>query len=629
MKAVLNRLRRTSGVRRFLSRGLTVEGFFQRLNTLSVQYVVLRWYETLPHVEPGEDIDLLVEDADLPKLVPLLQGQGTSQPFDLYGVSGGAGTNFRGVPYYPPKLGQSMLQGAVLWKGTYRVPNPLDAFLSMAYHAVYHKGGASGLPFSAGQSVNNCGRSDHDYAAVLAQKAALAGVELDAGEISLDYLDEILASHGWRPQADTLEKLGLENRWITAYLARTVEAIPPQLEGLACFLVRERGVEQVGAIRKQLSFDGFDILAEGSLSEPAAQAIFAEARGGVWGRGPWPVSGGPPAYFIMAYDALPVAPTDEERIQHPGMTNRRLIDAKIVVRDIGNRNKPPAEHCNIMHSSDNGRQALHYLRLIDAGLESQVRAEAERINREHQPPFEVVSDLGGNARRARVCLVKHNGRHEVAKFFRPGRERFLDREVEAREIGAPLAEVSQILEAGRSHIVIKRYSSAEGLNWFVIPGKFDGFLRPVHIKAIRKVLLHFRHQGYECIDLKPGNFFLDPAAGIKVIDFEFTQKTSAGHDNLVGCLAWYPPGEGLDVELPAGAAGVDPYSAYWQRQTGVPRRFCVHDVPVWLMTLAQAVSFARYSFFGVARRVGRRLLHWLRHNELKIFVMSFVRRLVN
>jgi hypothetical protein len=522
-----------------------------------------------------------------------------------------------------------MLEGAVLWKGTYRVPNPLDAFLSMTYHAVYHKGGASGLPFSAGQAAQIGSHSDHDYAAVLARKAALAGLELDAGEISLDYLDEILASRGWRPQADTLEKLGLENDWISAYLRRTVEPIPPRLEGLACFLVRERGVDQVAAIRQQLLFDGFDILAEGPLSGAAAEAILTEARGGVWERGPWPVSGGAPAYFIMAYDALPVAPTDKERVQHPGLANRRLIDAKIEIRNIGNRDKPPAEQCNIIHSSDNGRQALHYLRVIDPGLEKEVRAEAERIYREHEPPFEVISDLGGNARRAKVCLVKHDGRDEVGKFFRPGRERFLDREIKARAIGAPLAEVSEILEAGRNHIVIKRYSSAEGLYWFVIPGKFDGFLRPVHIKAIRKVLLHFRRQGYECIDLKPGNFFLDPAAGIKVIDFEFTQKTSPGHGTLVGCLAWYPPGEDFDGELPAGAAGVDPYSAYWRRETGVPRRFCVHDVPVWLMTLAQSVSFVRYSFFGVVRRVGRKSLHWFRRNRFKVFVMSLVRRLVN
>ena len=39
---------------------LGVAGFFRKLKNLNVNYAVLRWFETLPEIEKGEDIDLLV-----------------------------------------------------------------------------------------------------------------------------------------------------------------------------------------------------------------------------------------------------------------------------------------------------------------------------------------------------------------------------------------------------------------------------------------------------------------------------------------------------------------------------------------------------------------------------------------
>ena len=70
MREVLRR--RRDKPRRHLRHGLPVDEFFDQLNRLGVRYAVLRWFDTLPAVEPGEDIDVLVADEDVHLLRPFL-----------------------------------------------------------------------------------------------------------------------------------------------------------------------------------------------------------------------------------------------------------------------------------------------------------------------------------------------------------------------------------------------------------------------------------------------------------------------------------------------------------------------------------------------------------------------------
>ncbi len=48
--------------RRHLPSSLGIQGFFEQLERLEVNYSVLRWFDRLPNIDPGEDIDLLVAD---------------------------------------------------------------------------------------------------------------------------------------------------------------------------------------------------------------------------------------------------------------------------------------------------------------------------------------------------------------------------------------------------------------------------------------------------------------------------------------------------------------------------------------------------------------------------------------
>jgi hypothetical protein len=196
--AVRRVLRRPpSNARRYLRQGISVDEFLGRLTGAGVRYVVLRWFETLPVVRTDNDIDVLVADEDLPIVESMLTPYRPStltQKVDLYSVSGRGRTHFGGVPYFPEGLATRLLNQAVtLHNGRYKVPSPRDHLDSLAFHAVHHKGEASGLPnVAAAADTAHAGR----IGATLERLSRELSVDLD---LSLDSLDRYLDEAGLSP----------------------------------------------------------------------------------------------------------------------------------------------------------------------------------------------------------------------------------------------------------------------------------------------------------------------------------------------------------------------------------------------------------------------------------------------
>lgn len=201
-----------SSARRYLPEGVTVDDFLRSLTGASVKYAVLRWFDTLPLVEPGNDIDILVADEDLPGVEALLTPYRpfpAAQKVDLYSAGGLPRTTFGGAPYFPEPLARGLLDRAVLLHGAYRVPAPSDHLDSLAFHAVYHKGAASGLPPKTPGPAPS-GR----IAVTLERLARESEIRLP---LSLDGLERYLASRGLRPSdEDTAERLAAERRRLYA-----------------------------------------------------------------------------------------------------------------------------------------------------------------------------------------------------------------------------------------------------------------------------------------------------------------------------------------------------------------------------------------------------------------------------
>ncbi|MCL5777886.1 hypothetical protein M1105_12930 [Limibaculum sp. FT325] len=594
-----------------------------------MNYVVLRWYEKLPEIDPGEDIDILIADNDLPNVVSLLEGRRSKhQPVDLYSETGLDGTTFKDIPYYTPRIAKDILDRSVRWNGLCRVPNPRDAFLSLAYHVVYHKGLASNVPIKRGAQRTSYEYKDHDYVTILADKAAIAGISLKPAEINLEYLHDFLGKVDWRPPIDTLTKLAPHNAWLKAIISEEEDKLAEHLTGLACFIVRDRGVYLLPRIRETLEKYGYDILWEAPLSNADAKVVQSHVCGGVWSRGSWPVNGGEPAHLIMAYDVFPISPHDGDMAKHPGLNNRRLLEAKEGLRSLYNHDRLPKELCNIVQSSDNGTQALQYLRLIAPQLEETLNKKVYQIHQRHQSPFPILSEFGGLSRRAKVYLIKYGDQTAVLKMFRTGRERFMEREIAAREIGKPLMNMSEILEIGENYLVLKRYRSSDRLSWMRVPGiNRRGYIRPIYLKEIRKILLHFCKSGYDWIDFRPDDLILDKKEGLKALDFEFIQISSEESNNLNKCLALFPPSDDFKGELPIdfSLSVFYPYESLLRPRTGVPVELFLRDTSVWHLTLAQTVSLVRKTVpWTIAR-----LRTWFRASRLRSRLWNIAHRIAD
>ena len=370
------------GARRYIPHSLGVEGFFHALTELDARYAVLRWFDDLPHVAPGEDIDLLVDDQHLPQVRELLDSGPGVQPVDLYSTSGLPGADYRSLPYFPPYLATAILDRAVDHRGLCRVPSPLDHFRSMAFHALYHKGFSARIP-SRWQRLPQFGRPEHDYPSILHQMAQ--GLDLDV-PMTMEGLDAWLDAEAWRPPHDMLLRLAKKNRWLASQLGDSADG--PFDDQIAVFLLRREGLNRGGIDRvvALLLREGFQLLTTYAFAPDQVDSLARTLRGGNWGVGPWPISGGPPVAAIVMFDPAPLKLSRRQRRKHPLVASQRFL-CKQRIRDQLNQGYPASEHCNTIHSSDNGREAYDYLRVVMPDRLEEIVAMAAQLREQqrHSP----------------------------------------------------------------------------------------------------------------------------------------------------------------------------------------------------------------------------------------------------
>ncbi|MEW6072090.1 MAG: hypothetical protein AB1726_05760 [Planctomycetota bacterium] len=352
-------------------------GFLAGLKERAVRYSALRWFEALPDLPPGADLDLLVADEDLARLREALGGRPGTIPLDVYTAHGSGGHEWRGASYYPPALAHRILAASRENARGVRVPAPEHAFLSLAFHAVYHKGPASGLPAAA---PGGRPRPDprHDYRAALGEMARALGW---APSLTMEGLDDFLGAQGWRPPRDTLRKWSRVNPWLRRrYFAARA---PDEPAGLAAFVLRRAAVELdlVGELVGLIRAHGFTVLDLKRLAAEEVERVAQGTRGGNWAPGGgFTAAGGPPAVLVVAHDPRPARLTRRYRRRYPDMDNGRLV-CKRAIRDEINRRFPASRRANLLHVSDNASEAWEYIRLACPEREEAIRARIAAFSR--------------------------------------------------------------------------------------------------------------------------------------------------------------------------------------------------------------------------------------------------------
>ena len=200
-------------VQRYIDPTLDIEDLFSLLNKRGIRYTILRWFEDLPNLKKGDGIDMLVHDDDLAKIKDLFVVLPTGTPCDIYSVSPLPGSSYRkDVAYYPSHLAQEILDTSVTYKDIYRIPDPKHYFLSLAYHAVYHKAEQSGLPCSKDRPVTTS-IGNRSYRESLLTLGESLGVKVIP---DLQSLHELLTGCGWTPRLDVLRRIAIGSGWLTS-----------------------------------------------------------------------------------------------------------------------------------------------------------------------------------------------------------------------------------------------------------------------------------------------------------------------------------------------------------------------------------------------------------------------------
>lgn len=586
--------------RRYISKSIGVEGFFERLNANNVSYACLRWHEHLPEVKAGEDIDMLVADESLDFVESVLTGTKRSGiPVDLYTVGGLPTTNYCTVAYFVPELASAALRTPTSYKEKFKIPDPVSYFYTMCYHVVYHKGLRSGLPESLGGAF--AGGADHDYASAIARLAKEAG--LPVPEMSLTHLESVLFEAGWRPPTDTLRKYSKRNEWLRSVIADRSRIDDSDLDGLAVFIVRERANVLAAEIGELLRSHGLEPIAIETISDGSVDRVASRLRGGNWNRGPWPLSGGKPATVIVAYDCFPkMVASPENPLEQ---CNAAVQSVKERVRRELRRRHPETAKYNAIHSSDCPKDALEYMEIIDPELGTRCRQTAKEIAETSRHPFNVLARLDSFGRRAKVERIAYGAGTAICKTFRPGAERFLQRELRARAMFQNFDLIVPALASGSNYLLMPDVAGGSRPPRSLRPfGSRDALLPVSALMACRNLISKFRKEGYELIDFAPQNLILDEKGEPRFIDFEFLQKGPVATESLVGNYAWRPPAD-FSGDYPFTVRKRDPYAMRWFGRTGVPRAIYVRVQHPGTLRVFQLGGMAFISARNALNSLGR------------------------
>jgi len=535
-------------------------GLAERLKETGLRYAVLRWFESLPEIAPGEDLDVLVADDDVDALRALLESEPGVQPVDLYSASGLDHSDFQGAAYYPPSLATGLLDRAVVHASGFLTPAPGDHLRSLAYHAVYHKGPGSGFPSELlGRTEKD---PEHDYPAELARLTAQLGAPVLR---TLEDVDAYLASEGWRPPLDALRRFAPSNPWIEAAVGTTSVARAEDSE-LTVFLVRERTLATLttAAVLEELEHVGFDVVDVVELDDEARARTARSLRGGNWGQGPFPVSGGDPVVVVAALHHDPDPPQPDLLSRYPHLTNAEVAVAKQRVRRAVEARTDAAGAFNPIHSSDNEQEAWEYLEIAVPEAAARIRADVDERREELRTEVPVLRTLS-RGRRARVEVVAGPDGPAVRKTFARGFLRFMEREVWAmRELSGVVDAVPPVLDTGS--------------NWFTCPF-YDDVLGPLDtprgprlvplgvLREMVAVLRRFHELGYDLVDAKPQNFVVDRALGLRVVDFEFMHRYDGDPPPLDRSASFVDVPPGSTPDRPVGDMS---YEKRWLPYTGMP-----------------------------------------------------------
>ena len=330
--------------------------FFTHMDDAGYAYVVMRNFRSFAHSYPAngskKDIDVILEDAAVEHVLQRYQNISKRKgvKFDIHSVSDRKETNFRNHLYFPPALGEKMLQRRIKRCDRFYVPCPEDHFYSLLYHVAYHKAETSGFDFQ-----DPSGGINSKYFQELQETSEQIDIQTvytlkDAHRLLLDQnycIDkQILITY--------LQKEHERGRK-SYFFSWLCNHLPGEMN---LFVIRNTAVthnkhiEIIYLLKKY-----YKILNLKAVPWDIRRKMAKHMRGGKWRRG------GKPFIVVVVFDHEPQATSHEDREVHPFVFNSKQF-FKRAYRENFTQSTTAGAKENPLHSTDNEAEAIAHLPLF-------------------------------------------------------------------------------------------------------------------------------------------------------------------------------------------------------------------------------------------------------------------------
>lgn len=500
-----------AGSRRYINPEVGVENFFYELNKRGVNYVVLRWFENLPKIDEGEDIDMFIDDYDISLISDLFVSYPRIYKVDLYSQTK---LTWNNLPYYTSEIGNRLLSEKVFYNDLFWAPNKEIYIISLAYHAVYHKKNILYNESTLGVIV------DHSYTEKLLflskNTTFLHNTENVTNEIIHTELGDLA------PNVSLLRKYNLITRSVNSLIKSDTDNIFCKGD-LIVFTIRDVAVKR-GKLKDILKYisnyeNSFEILSIISLDGIQKENATLNTRGGIWKPGMYKKNAGNPSVLISVFDFLPdVIRSSDKSKGYPYIENRHIF-VKNKIRDLINKSYRKDDQINGIHSTDDTIEALDDLKIIFQGSDEyqEIISKYNYRIKHYNHNEKIIDIVKSNTSRSKMYIVERGNSLYLKKIYKTEYLLYMKREINAYRIFMDSEFVPDLVEEGETHFITKWHEN-------ILPN-MNQKNRNASLRSHKSDIFSILELFYKCkvahLDFHPGNIMLSDEGKVRVVDFEF------------------------------------------------------------------------------------------------------------
>jgi tetratricopeptide (TPR) repeat protein len=269
--------------------------------------------------------------------------------------------------------------------------------------------------------------------------------------------------------------------------------------------------------------------------------------------------------YIILYDIEPIELKIKENKEYSSIIGERFDLIEILHNnlekefDINNSKE-------FLYLSKNELEAEEIAtKILNVNL-SDIYKTIRELEMNYATQYHVVKQFNGFRLRAKTELIQYRDGLAVKKTWKPGNEKFYEREKFAcGELSKKISYIPQLLENGKNYIIIPYYedilNDSEDMRKRVLT---------THIVDIAYYYKQLYDAGFYNPDMHPGQFVFSIKDGLKAIDFEYLQLYEEKPDSFIEGydIKGYPKGFKGDKPIYNGKELHKAYNSIWVKYTG-------------------------------------------------------------